>query len=300
MKNIVEIENMCLNKLNSTGDCSPEKWEDSISFWYQFGINEMFQIGRKIDSFKKDQNYQGLSFKGSDGPVTVLEKIIEPGLEEKILSFNKDVKVCGEETGGEVPESGYALAIDPIDGTWAFLSGLDSYSSTMAVFKDKVPLLSFVLNNSVGELVVSIKGEGTRIIKTSPYLNSTYKFSLPLEIPLKDHKIVAFHTQRNDLEMITKLYKSWKAEEIKMVFSVTGSPSWMLSQAAKGCFTYIHSWSKARAKEFDLMPGIMMVKEAGGDVIDHQGKSIDGNNHLGLFIAGMDTKFLNQLKQILK
>lgn len=85
-----------------------------------------------------------------------------------------------------------------------------------------------------------------------------------------------------------------------MVFSVTGSPSWMLSQAAKGCFTYIHSWSKVRAKEFDLMPGIMMVKEAGGDVIDHQGDSIDGNNHLGLFIAGMDTKFLNQLKKTLE
>ena len=70
--------------------------------------------------------------------------------------------------------------------------------------------------------------------------------------------------------------------------------------AAMGCFTYVHSWSKAPAKDFDLIPGIMMVKEAGGDVIDLQGKSINGSDHLGLFIAGLNKDFLKQLSKSLK
>lgn len=300
MSNISKLEKDILTKLNASGECPPEKWEDSLSFWYQFGIDQMFSVAREIDSFKRDQNYQGLAFKGDEGPATTLEKNIEENLKKKISTFNKDVAICGEELGGEVPESGYALAVDPIDGTWAFLSGLATYSSTMVVLKDKSPLMSFILNNSTGELVIAIKGEGTRLIKSSPYLGSTYKFSLPLKNPLKDDKIVAFHTQRNDIESITKLYEDWKDKNIRMIFTVTGSPSWMLTQAAMGCFTYIHSWSKAPAKDFDLLPGIMMVKEAGGDVINLKGESITGKDHLGMFIAGLNKTFLDQLKNGLK
>ena len=56
MSNIAELEKDILTKLNASGECPPEKWEDSLSFWYQFGINEMFSIAREIDSFKRDLN----------------------------------------------------------------------------------------------------------------------------------------------------------------------------------------------------------------------------------------------------
>ncbi len=77
-----------------------------------------------------------------------------------------------------------------------------------------------------------------------------------------------------------------------LVFSVTGSPSWMLTQAAKGSFTYVHSWSKSKAKEFDLEAGIMLMKEAKGFVVDLDGNHITGSEHIGLFIAGIDFDFI--------
>ena len=301
MTSLDKAELKILSKLNSKADYSPNAWEDTLSFWLQFGVNEMFKVAKEIDLFKKNNDWTGLKFKEKNtSPVTDFEKKIEENISKSIHRLNENVKVCGEELGGSIPDNGYGIAIDSIDGTWAFLSGLASYSSTMAIYHNKIPIMSFVLNNSVGELVVAIKDKGVRLYSSSPYLGTIDKVNLPMNFPLKDRNTLAIHAQRSDINLVKKLYQNWNEGETSLVFSVTGSPSWMLSQAAKGCFTYVHSWSKARAKEFDLVPGFMMIKEAGGDIIDLLGNSIDGENHLGLFIAGIDKIFLNDIKDLLE
>jgi fructose-1,6-bisphosphatase/inositol monophosphatase family enzyme len=73
-----------------------------------------------------------------------------------------------------------------------------------------------------------------------------------------------------------------------MVRSPGGSPSWSLLEAARGRFTYVNLWSSRPAEAYDLVAGVMLVRGAGGDVIDLEGRSINALDHGGPFIAGVD------------
>ncbi len=67
-----------------------------------------------------------------------------------------------------------------------------------------------------------------------------------------------------------------------------GSPLWAMLEAAKGSFVYVNLWSRRAAHPYDLAAGIMLVRGAGGEVIDLAGTAIETTNHKGPFIAGLD------------
>ena len=75
--------------------------------------------------------------KGDGSPATPVEEAIESRLRELLCSLDSEVVVVGEETGGTLPGSGLAVAIDPIDGTWAFVSDSETYCTTVALIQDR-------------------------------------------------------------------------------------------------------------------------------------------------------------------
>lgn len=124
--------------------------------------------------------------------------------------------------------------------------------------------MSFVLNNSTSEIAVAGKGLGARIIKVYSFNRYIYGTELPLKLSTSDDKLITMHSQRDMREKLDILLQAFESRKLDLVTTTTGSPSWMLLQAAKGCFTYVHSWSKAASKPFDLAPGILLISEAGG------------------------------------
>ena len=61
-----------------------------------------------------------------------------------------------------------------------------------------------------------------------------------------------------------------------------------LLEAAKGKFVYVNIWSKSPAQPWDLVAAVMLVRGAGGDVVDIQGSPVDALGHQGPFVAGVD------------
>ena len=68
--------------------------------------------------------------------------------------------------------------------------------------------------------------------------------------------------------------------------------------AARGKFTYVNQWSERPAEAYDLAAGVLLVREAGGDVTDLEGQSIDSLRHSGPFVAGVDAEVLRKVTQI--
>jgi fructose-1,6-bisphosphatase/inositol monophosphatase family enzyme len=196
--------------------------------------------------------------------------------------------MVGEETGGTLPESGFAVAIDPIDGTWAFLNGTETYATTLGFFHDHEPFLGMVSNPATGEIGYATSEGTPRLLQLSLFGEADAACALPRPRPEPMPLLVNVHPSRHGSPLITALHEAWSRGEIHMVRSPGGSPAWALLEAAKGAFVYVNGWAKRPAEVYDLVAGVLLVRRAGGEVTDLEDRPIDMLHHHGPFVASID------------
>ena len=144
--------------------------------------------------------------------------------------------VVGEETGGVLSSSGIEIAIDPVDGTWAFLSGTETYTTTLAVFRDGAPVLGIISNPTTGEIGYATAAGDARLVQLSVFGEADGASSLPEYEDAAREVLVNFHPCRTGRSVVGALYAAWRERGVRMVRSPGGSPSWALVEAARGAF----------------------------------------------------------------
>jgi myo-inositol-1(or 4)-monophosphatase len=195
--------------------------------------------------------------------------------------------MIGEESGGELGASGFSVAVDPIDGTWAFLTQTESYAVTVNVFWEGAPFIGVVANPATGE-VAYVGPEGPpRLIRIGLLGQADQATNLPLNSTPNDQTLVHLHPSSGGQSMANGLHRAWEGGDVRMVRSPGGSPAWGLVEAAKGHFTYVNRWSGRPVEPWDLVGGVEIVRRAGGEVVNLRGEPIDTLKHSGLFIAGL-------------
>lgn len=256
--------------------------------WIGFGLSVLLQVGRLVRSTRLQPLEPLIDFKLDGSPVTNVEHEIETLVHDRLTDFWSDAVFLGEERGGRIPEQGIAVALDPVDGTWSLINRTETCATSLAVFRDGKPFLGMVLNPVTGELGYAAKKVGTRLIQFSVFDEENVACSLPLERVRPESVQVNLHPHRNAYVLISSLYEEWRQSGLTMVKLPGGSPSWAMLEAAKGSFVYVNLWLERRTEPYDLAAGVMLVRGAGGDVIDLAGMSIDAMNHRGPFIASVD------------
>jgi fructose-1,6-bisphosphatase/inositol monophosphatase family enzyme len=196
--------------------------------------------------------------------------------------------------------AGTAVAIDPIDGTRAFLAETETYGTTLAVIRDGEVVLGMVSNPTAGEIAYGVAGGASRLIRLStfgePDEASVLKRPATSERPL----LVNIHPNRRGADLVAALYRAWERRDVAMVRSPGGSPAWALVESARGHFVYANLWSKRAAEAFDLAAAVLIVRQAGGDVYDLDGEPIDALRHRGPFVAGMDPKMIGRIAELMR
>lgn len=282
------IEKTCLDAYRAGADPLPEQGGgDTNENWIRFGLRLLLDAGRMVRQQRMTSGQDGVEFKDDGSPATLLEAEVEALLRDRLALFEPRGVVIGEETGGTFSSSGIAVAIDPVDGTWAFLSGTANYATTLAVFRDGTPIVGAVSNPTTGEIGYAVQGGGTRLVQLSVFGETDMAGSLP-EKRTGSAVLVNLHPSKGTRPTVGAFHDAWKRGELGMVRSPGGSPAWSLLEAARGRFTYVNLWSSRPAEAYDLVAGVMLVRGAGGDVIDPEGRSIDALDHGGPFIAGVD------------
>ncbi len=271
---------------------------DSSDGWLSFCLFTLLSAGAMIRKMRLETMENQISFKPDGSPVTKTDKTIELFFRKSFKRFCPDASMLGEETGGSFPEKGYSIAVDPIDGTWAFINRAATCATSLFIAKNNKPFLSMVLNPASGEICYCGDSLHTRLLQLSLFNEGAKGYDLPLDTVPKKSLMVNLHPGRHGGKLIGSFYTKWEKGEIKMVDSTGGSPALALSEVAKGTFTYVNLWGKSKSTPYDLAAGILLVRKAGGDVIDFEGNPVHLLSHEGPFIAGVDPDARKQLCNI--
>ena len=82
--------------------------------------------------------------KADNSPVTKADRAIETALRDMIRAERPNDGIWGEEHGAENLDAEWVWVIDPIDGTRAFISGLPTFATLIAVLHQGKPVLGLI------------------------------------------------------------------------------------------------------------------------------------------------------------
>jgi len=284
---LTPFEISCIDSFNKEESPPPLRTADSEGL-LRYGIWFLLRVARLVRGKRYASGSIETNFKSDGSPVTQLELDIESFARESLTLLPEGTALISEESEGCLPKTGLALALDPIDGTRSFLSQIDNFSTSLAFYQDGQPIIGMVINPVTGELGYAAPGMQSRLIQLALLGCETVGEPMPtanLTAPLPT--LIHVHPSRRAAELFRNLYDLWVQDEVEFVRLSGGSPAYALMEAAKGHFIYINIWDKSPAAAYDLAAGILLVRGAGGDVVDRSGKPISFNGHIGPFIAGV-------------
>ncbi len=293
-----EFSRACLRRARarvSPGDgVSPE----GVDGWHSLCLELALEAGSRVRAARHLALGDQVSFKSDHTPTTDTELAVEQTMARHLAAFDPLAILVGEETGGTLPERGHAIAVDPIDGTWAFLGRTEAIATSLAVFRDGRVIAAAVLNPATGEAIHASVERATELVRLGFLGESDEVVALPLQSSEGARPLVNLQPTR-DGALADAMRKAWASQALAVVRSPGGSPAWSLATTALGSFTYVNAWSTKGTADYDLAGGVFLVRAAGGEVVDLQGTPIDPLSHLGPFIAGMDRRAIETVRTII-
>ena len=207
---------------------------------------------------------KGVSSKGNRGDiVTDIDLKAEKIILDSIKSNFPDHDILSEEAGSKGDStSKYMWVVDPIDGTMNYYHGMSPYRIGIGLLEDKKPILNILYNPTKDELYVATKGGGA-------FLNGK-KINVSDREELKDC-VVMFHLSSKKDPRTRTMNVLEKICETAMQVRMLGSSLASLSYIASGRFDVFFS---VQQKPWDILPGSLLIEEAGGKVTDIRGNEI--------------------------
>jgi fructose-1,6-bisphosphatase/inositol monophosphatase family enzyme len=296
---LTAVEADVLRDFRSHSDSDLQMSGDRNAAWLYFTLNAALETCAFLRELRGSSAARQERTKSDDTPTVAGEKAIEENLRSLLQSCDATAVLVGEETGGTLPQEGYALAVDPIDGTWAFLADTESYATALTIYSDGNPLVGVVANPVTGEIGHAVLDGEARLLQLAAFGEPDASRQLPLNRPTNRPILVHLQATRESASLQDVVLNAWRSKDVRLVRSAGGSPAWALVEAARGHFTYVNPWKGRSAEPWDLSAGGLILRAAGGDVVDLNGKSISLVGHTGPFVAGIEEGARNRVIHIL-
>lgn len=182
--------------------------------------------------------------------VTALDREVERYLADKILALDPTATFAGEEYGGSRDMPRYWLC-DPIDGTAHFVRGLPFCSVMLALVVEKQPQFSVIYDFVNDAMYHAVRDGGSFLNGRAIHVS---------ERPLSE-AFIAFETRMESSENREAL-EHLRSKSI-IFHSVTSGFEY--SNVASGKLDG-RVCLNGYGKDYDFIPGALLVKEAGGVV----------------------------------
>jgi len=248
-------------------------------------INE---AGRIIKEARLTNTF-GFSFKDDNTPITNIDKQVQQYISKKLLS-SFDIQVMGEEDNLVVDKSKPYWAIDPIDGTWAFITHENTSAINLSLIDNDEVILGIVFNPFTDEFFVAEKG-------SESYIGM-------LKLPLRENKHVAvvnFKPERSH-PIVKNLNRLFKENKVNKLVSIGGSVTYSMCMVAKGAFSNYIAYFDGYSNAWDLSAAVIIVRNSGGFVTDLDGNDIDAVRHKGYIVASANEvvrdEFLKMMNEV--
>jgi len=172
-----------------------------------------------------------------------------------------DYAILGEE-GGAQGTGRFTWVIDPLDGTSNYLRGFPHFCVSIALVENGEPIHGVIFDPLRNDLFTASRGSGATLndkkirVSERKDLNGSM---LLTGFPPRERKNASAQLKCIDALLL-------EAEDIRR----TGSAALDLAYVASG---RADAYFESGVKPWDIAAGMLMVREAGGKVVDYRGRS---------------------------
>ena len=230
-------------------------------------------VGQEL--LKAHQNRHKLDLqveeKGIDGPVTRVDRYLEQLAIDTLRKSYKNHSFLGEEFGyqeGKGHDAEWCWVIDPLDGTLNFINGVPHFCISIAVQHKGVTQHGVIYDPVKDELFSASRGRGAMLnqrrirVNVKDNLNNTFLSVGHAFRKVRNGEVVSY--AKNHFDALLNV------SEAGAQFRRTGSAALDLAYVAAGRFD---GYFELGLKPWDIAAGELIVKEAGGTVVDARGGS---------------------------
>lgn len=247
------------------------------------------EAGRIIKEARETNTFS-YEFKRDNTPVTNIDQQVQDYMTKR-LKDSFDIQVMGEEQCTGIDTSKPYWAIDPIDGTWAFITHENTSAINLSLIESGEVTVGIVFNPFTNEFFQTEKG-------AKSYIGM-------LTLPLRENSTVAvvnFKPERSH-PIVKSLNQLFKENKVKKLTSIGGSITYSMCMVAKGAYSNYIAYFPKPANAWDLSAACLIIKNSGGYVTDLEGTEIDPINHQGYIVASANATarddFLNMINPLL-
>jgi myo-inositol-1(or 4)-monophosphatase len=200
--------------------------------------------------------------KPDGSPITEADKAVDALLAARLRGARPDYGWLSEESAEheERLATRRVWVLDPIDGTRAFIKGLDDWTVALSLVEDGKPVLAVIVNPVRGEVFEAQAGmgallNGRRILAGQQSDLAGARLVVPAAI-LQN----------------TRWSLPWPAITPVWANSIVYRLALVASANAEASFALMPKW------EWDVAPGALLVSEAGGVITDAAGSPLRFNS----------------------
>ncbi|WP_374666397.1 inositol monophosphatase family protein [Acinetobacter sp.] len=251
-------------------------------------------VGQEL--LKAHQNRHKLDLqveeKGIDGPVTRVDRYIEQLTIDTLRKSYKNHSFLGEEFGfqeGKGHDADWCWVIDPLDGTLNFIHGFPHFCVSIAVQHKGVTQHGVIYDPVKDELFSASRGRGAMLnqrrirVNVKDSLDNTFMGVGHAFRKVRNGEVVSY--AKNHFDSLLNV------TEAGAQYRRSGSAALDLAYVAA---SRLDGYFELGLKPWDIAAGELIVKEAGGTVVDARGGSDSMEN--GQVIA-CSMKMLKPLMQ---
>lgn len=183
--------------------------------------------------------------------VTRADREVERFIRESLGGAFPDEPVIGEEFGGSLsPDTEYAWAVDPIDGTTNFVAGLPHWAVCIARMREGMPVLGVVVMPALGE-TYSAERDGGATRNSVPFRIQDK------DAPPNEQLLAVWSTWHHDIELdFPGKVRTLGSTVVKCLYTARSSFVGALTPQ-------VHIW--------DIAAGLPILWEAGGEARTMEG-----------------------------
>jgi myo-inositol-1(or 4)-monophosphatase len=227
-------------------------------------LPQVIEIAKQAGDFIRQERLKfdpdKIEYKGLNNMVSYVDKTAEQLIVSGLEKVLPDAGFITEEKTKTIVADKYNWIIDPLDGTTNFIHGVPSFSVSIALQRYDELVLGVVYEINLDECFYACKGEPAylngKIIKVSNRAKVADSL-LATGFPYYD-----FGKQSSYMALFTELMKSCHG------LRRLGSAAVDLAYTACGRFDAFYEYN---LNAWDVAAGIVIVQQAGGEVVNFKG-----------------------------
>lgn len=202
--------------------------------------------------------------KGDFDYVTAVDEAVQEYMKMELGKLYPEIQFIGEESdNSEVDWNGAAWVLDPVDGTTNLIHDYQNSAISLALMEKKELLLGVVYNPFVEEMYYAEKGKGSFLNGKRIFVSEAKKMK---------ESLISVGTSpyyKNEADEIFKTF----AKIYKDCQDLRRCGSAALDMAHVACGR-IEAYTEKHLKIWDYAAATLLVREAGGTVIDYAGNDL--------------------------